>query len=459
MAFMKGKSQKAKGQNKGHRKVLQKPVEPVAFDGAVEVIGAKGDGLVQGPDGPVYVPYTAPGDIARIEAVGDRGTIVELVNPGPDRTDPSCLIYGECGGCALQHVSENFYRNWKETEVRGALRAAGIDPSVVAPMAAIPAASRRRAQFYITRNGDETTLGFYARRSRRLVSVDDCFVLHPALNKALPAFKLLAAAAPASWARFSMAVTLCEDGRGQEAFDLDFSNTTPLPDPSPQETARLMKAAKSAVKILRLSLHGAPLVTIEPPMVRFGEFIAAPPPGAFLQASIDGQEALINFVVDAITKSEWALKKLKPKIADLFCGCGTFTLPLSAHGTLTAYDSDEDGIITLNAAAKRAQSDGRKIKPVKAEARNLFTRPLNFKDLESFDAVVLDPPRAGAIHQARELAKAKTPMAVYVSCNPKSFARDAKILIDGGFSLRQVTPVDQFVYSSHIEIVSIFSRG
>lgn len=458
MASMKSKSRKPHG---GGKKSVPAPT-PKIFEAPVDHIGAKGDGLAQGPDGPVYIPYTAPGDVARIEAVGERGTVLELISQGPDRVTPSCPLYGACGGCALQHVSEEFYRQWKENDVRSALSAGGHDQDLIAPMLALPAASRRRAQFY-GRRGEEgggVEIGFYARRSRQLVAVDDCLVLHPVLNRALPDLKALAAATPARWRVFSMSVTLCEDARGQAAFDVDFSHKNTLHEPTSQDLTRLTNLIKkSGANIIRLSLEGAGLLTLDAPIVRFNGFAAHPPPRSFLQASLEGQEALIKAVSDAITNSAWALRKSRLKIADLFCGSGAFALPLSAYGAVSAYDSDEPAIATLKEAAKTAQRAGAKTKPITAEARNLFTRPLNFKELESFDAVILDPPRAGAVHQARELAKGKVPMVVYVSCNPKTFARDAKIMTDGGYLLRQVTPVDQFVYASHIEIVGIFTRG
>lgn len=454
----------------------------------VGAIGAKGDGVcapISGDDGEpaeagrdVYVAYTAPGDVIDAQVAGDRGRMTALVAPGPDRAPPPCAHYGVCGGCALQHVTSSFYRRWKHDQVVDALRVAGLDTDGlddggVAPLVEIDPASRRRAHFYVERfavdapgaevsevnavkdgavkdsAGNDSAvrdggvrLGFYERRSRRLVAVETCVILHPALSARLEALAALAAAAPAGWPRFALAVTLCDNG-----LDIDFAAKAPLGDPAPAEIERLASAMPAASAI-RLCANGAPLIARAAPVVSFAGVAVTPPPGGFLQASVAGQDALIALVAAAMKGAR--------RIVDLFSGCGAFTAPLARAATLTAYDSDEAAIAALKAGAAAARADG--LKPVTAHRRDLFERPLTPDELAPFDGAVIDPPRAGAIHQARLLAASTVPRVAYVSCNPKTFARDAAILIDSGYRLKRVTPVDQFAYSPHIELVGEFDR-
>ncbi|MEM9170499.1 MAG: hypothetical protein AAGC56_12705 [Pseudomonadota bacterium] len=430
---------------KARRPRAAPPGPSQVFEARIETIGAKGDGVAAGPDGPVFVPYTAPGDLVRVEAVGERGDMVALLEPGPDRAAPPCPHYGACGGCALQHLTADAYRALKRDALRAALAAAGLDPPL-APFLALPPGERRRATFHVRRRAGATgatpAMGFYARRSRRVVESWPCLVLHPDFARAEAPLRALAAAAPAAWDAFSMAVTRFDAG-----FDVDLRSTRPLAEPGPAEIAALAEAAPAA-NVQRLSIAGDPLVTFAAPTVRFDGLAVAPPPGGFLQASERADAALLAAVRDGLGAAR--------RVADLFSGCGTFALPLARARRVDAFDSDGPAIDALAAAASAVP--GR----LTARRRDLFDRPLGADELAAYNAVVLDPPRAGAPAQVKAIAAAgdRAPARlVYVSCNPKSFARDARILVDSGYALTHAAPVDQFVYAAHLEVVAAFVRG
>jgi 23S rRNA (uracil1939-C5)-methyltransferase len=307
----------------------------------------------------------------------------------------------------------------------------------VAPSFAIAPASRRRATFAFRR--DEGAFGFHARKSARVIALEECPVLDPALAARVGALGALAAALPGR--AFDLSATLCDNG-----LDIDAQGAGAIAGPALQRAAEAMRKAG----VVRLSVDGAPAITLEPPRLELGGVPVRPPPGAFLQASRAGEAALIARVKDALNGAK--------RIVDLFAGAGTFALPLAQSASLSAFDADRAAIEALKAAAADAQRAGLAIHPLKAEARDLFERPLSVKELKAFDAAVIDPPRAGAKAQSEALAQSAIRRLAYVSCNPASFARDAAILIKGGFTLAHVEPVDQFAFSPHIELVGMFRR-
>ncbi|MEK7265445.1 MAG: RNA methyltransferase [Pseudomonadota bacterium] len=404
----------------------------------VEDIAAGGDGVALVDGARVFTPLTAPGDLAEIDVRGDRGALVALVEKGADRSEAPCRHYGACGGCALQHLSPDYYRRWKRRRVIEALAREGFDEASVAETIETPAASRRRAVFAVKKAGGELSFGFNARRSAEIAAIDSCLILHQGLSSRLPALRALAAKIEAR--EFDLAVTLCDNG-------LDIAISGKTKEPRGPALADLMAAA-SAANAVRLSMNGDTMALFAPPLVRFDGIPVTPPPGGFLQASREGEAALIALVMGAAAGAK--------KIADLFSGCGTFSLPLARAATVFAVDSDSGSIDALTKAAAGAQAAGLNINPVKAQTRDLYERPLGAKELKAFDAVIFDPPRAGAQAQALELAKSGVPTIIGVSCNPVTFARDAALLRDGGYTLSQTTPVDQFVYSPHVELVGVF---
>lgn len=406
----------------------------------VEEIGSGGDGVARDGGGALYVPLTAPGDLAAVDVQGERGRIVELIEKSPLRADPSCRHFGDCGGCAFQHLDREEELRWKRSQVETALARAGVS-AMVGPVMAAPAASRRRAAFAVKRSAEALTLGFNARRSARIVTIEDCAVLAPALASRLSGLRAVAGLIPAG--AFDLAVTLCDNG-----LDLNIS-ASKLTTRSVTETPNLAAALRTA-GVARLSVNGDTALTFAEPVVAFDGVPVRPPPGAFLQASREGEAMLISLVKAAAGGAR--------KIADLFAGCGTFSLPLAKAASITAFDNDRAAIDALARAAAAAQSGEWLLKPLRAEARDLFARPLTARELKPFDAVVFDPPRAGAAAQAAEIGKSAVACVIGVSCNPQSFARDAALLAAGGYELRKVTPVDQFVYSPHVELVGVFAR-
>lgn len=424
----------------GHHRA-KKAASPARCEIArIEEIGAGGDGVAIIDGARVFVPLTAPGDVAEIDRRGERGTLVELKERSPHRAEPPCRHYGRCGGCSLQHLERAFYREWKRNRVASALAREGLGGTQVKATIETPTASRRRAVFAVKKIQGRALLGFNARRSADIVEIEDCLVLDASLTARLPALRTFSSqiAAPS----FDLSVTLCDNG-------LDIVVMGSAEAPRGASLAGVVNAARAA-GAARLSLNDEILALFAPPVVSFDGVCVSPPPGGFLQASREGEEALIALVKEAAAGAR--------KIADLFSGCGTFALPLAKMATVYAADADRASIDALAGAAANAQRAGSAINPVKADARDLFERPLTAKELKGFDAVVFDPPRAGAAAQAAEIAKSGVPLVIGVSCNPATFARDAAILAEGGYTLSHVVPVDQFVHSAHVELVGMFYR-
>ncbi len=445
--FLVNRSKAAKTKRKFHlaRSSRHRPKKAAApatrVVAAISAIGADGDGVAIIDGARVFVPMTAPGDVAEIDRRGDRGTLVSLIEEGGRRASPPCPLYGACGGCSLQHLTRDYYRDWKRARIVDALKREGFDGVDVGPVVETPAASRRRAAFAVGRQEGRTLFGFNRRRSSDIVDIDRCLVLHPDLQARLAGLRVLAGKIDAS--AFDFSATLCDNGLDVVAS----GNIRPLAGPG---LSVLIEAARAAGAV-RLTLNDETLVQFAPPIVSFDGIPVTPPAGGFLQASREGEAALIALVKTAAAGAR--------KVADLFSGCGAFALPLATRATVSAYDCDRAAIEALAGAAADAQRAGMKISPVRAEARDLFERPLAAGELKAFDAVVFDPPRAGAEAQAAEIARSAVPLVVGVSCNPSSFARDAAILKAGGYTLSQATPVDQFVYAAHVELVGIFRKG
>ncbi len=406
----------------------------------IEDIAAGGDGVGIVDGARIFAPLTAPGDLADIDLRGERGTLVDLIEKGPDRIVPPCGHYGSCGGCSLQHVTHGFYRDWKRSRLLQALAREGFDAAIVGGLIETPAATRRRARFAVKKLRGRALVGFNGRRSSTIEAVDDCLILHPGIATRLPALRALAMKIEA--AEFDLTATLCDNG-----IDVAISAAL-VKDPRGPALSDILSLLRGA-DVVRLSVNGETIAMTAAPVVRFDGVPVTPPPGGFLQASREGEAALINLVKAAAAGAR--------KVADLFSGCGTFALPLARAATVFAVDSDRASIDALLKAAAAAQGGG--LNPLKAETRDLFTRPMTARELKGFDAIIFDPPRAGAAAQAREIAASGVGAVIGVSCNPASFARDAAILRQGGFTLSQAFPIDQFVYSSHVEAVGVFRKG
>lgn len=403
-------------------------------------IGHRGDGVAATADGDAFIPYTLPGEIAETEPVAghpDRRDLLRVETPSPDRIAPFCPHFGICGGCATQHWAEAPYRAWKRDLVVTALKQAKIDADVGTLIDA-HGDGRRRAVLHARKHAtrDILEVGFSTLRAHTLVPIDACPVLAPAMAGTIPAAWAIAEALSPLKKPLDIQVTATLNG-----LDIDVRGSGAL---GPRQTGALARIAETH-KLARITRHGEMVTQRVAPMVQMGRATLVLPPGSFLQATQLGEETLARLVTDHAQKSK--------TVADLFCGVGPFALRLAEKSKVTAIDADA---AALEALTQAAHAPG--LKPVAVQKRDLFRRPLTAPELKSFDTVIFDPPRQGADAQARELAKSKVPLVIAVSCNAATFARDAKILIDGGYKLSAVAPVDQFKYTAHVEIVARLER-
>jgi 23S rRNA (uracil1939-C5)-methyltransferase len=401
----------------------------------IAAVGRLGDGVAETPAGRVNVPFTLPGEAVEIERDGERGTLGHVLEPSAERGPPVCRHFGICGGCALQHWHARPYLAWKRRPVAEALSRVGLETQINDVVDA-HGAGRTRAVFHAGRGSNPAALGFAQRRSHAIVELEECPVLAKPLEDALPLARELAKILSATRKPVDLHFTAVREG-----IDIDIRGAGKLPA---GVEAKLVSFA-AAKRIVRLTLHGNTVAQLAPPTIRIGKAVVTLPPGPFLQATEAGAALLTERVLEAVQGAK--------SVADLFCGVGTFALRLAEQMKVSAFDSNDAAIKALQAAAKVPG-----LKPVAAATRDLFRWPLKVEEFKPFDFVVLDPPRQGAEAQARELAKAKLKRIAYVSCDADTFARDAKILCDGGFKLVEVTPVDQFRYSAHVELVGIFKR-
>ncbi|HEY6022570.1 MAG TPA: class I SAM-dependent RNA methyltransferase [Pseudolabrys sp.] len=403
-------------------------------------LGHRGDGVADTPEGPVYVPYALPGETVTVERVAghpDRRRLVHLDKPSYERATPICKHFGACGGCALQHWSLAEYHLWKRSLVVEALAQA----NVIAPVDELidaHGAGRRRAVLHARRGThDVLEVGFTAPRAHHIVAIDECPILAPELAGALRAAWAIAETLKPTGKPLDIQTTATDSG-----LDIDVRGFGAL---NAERLAALARVAE-AHGLARLTRHGELVAQRAQPLLQIGRAKVPLPPGAFLQATTEGEATLARLVTEHIGKAK--------RLADLFAGIGTFALRLAERARVSAADSDADAIKALERGA--ATTSG--LKPVEAVQRDLFRRPFVASELKAFDGVVFDPPRQGAEAQARELAKSTVPLVVAVSCDAATFARDAKILLGGGYRLVAVTPVDQFRYSHHVEIVAKFTR-
>jgi len=403
-------------------------------------LGHRGDGIADTPDGPIYVPYTLPGETVTVERVAghpDRRHLVRVNKPSRERIEAVCKHFGACGGCALQHWSLAEYHLWKRSLVVQALAQA----SVIAPVGDLidaHGAGRRRAVLHARRGThDILEVGFTAPRAHHIVAVDECPILAPGLDDALPVVWAIAETLSPAGKPLDIQTTATGSG-----LDVDLRGSGAL---SAERLSALARVA-AAHNLARLTRHGELVAQRAQPLLQVGRCQVPLPPGAFLQATVEGEDTLARLVVEHIGKAK--------QVADLFAGIGTFALRLAERTGVSAADSDAAMIKALDRAASTTSG----LKPVRTQTRDLFRRPFMANELKAFDAVVFDPPRQGAEAQARELAKSAVPVVVAVSCDAATFARDSRVLLDGGYRLAAVTPVDQFRYSHHVEIVGNFVR-
>jgi len=401
------------------------------FEQTIESLNKRGEGVAADER---VVPGALPGETV----LWDAGSY-SVVSPRADRSTPICRYFGECGGCAAQHMGPAMYADWKRGSLVAALARAGVEAKV-GDLVDAHGAGRRRATFHARfHSHSREDVGFMRARAHDIVNIEDCPLFSPDMAGAIEAAKALAGELRNIGKPLDIQATATLNG-----LDFDLRGSGPLEGVE----LRKLTAAAERLDLARVSNHGAIVVERRPPQVAFGEARVTLPPGGFLQATIAGEEALANAAAAAA-----AVKGAK-RVADLFCGAGAFALRLAASHEVFGVDSDADAV----GALKRASGEARGLKPVEAITRDLFQRPLRPDELERFDAVLFDPPRAGALSQAHELSQSRVPIVVAISCNVDSFARDARMLVEGGYTIESITPLDQFRFSPHVETVAVFRR-
>ncbi len=400
----------------------------------IKRLGHLGDGIA---DGPIYVPAALPGEVVSGTLDGEHLRDPKIDTPSENRVKPPCSHAKSCGGCQLQHASDAFVSDWKRDVVRQALAAHGIAVDLGEPVMS-PPQSRRRATFSVRRTKKGALAGFHMKASDTIISVPNCQLVHPDLTAALRMVEALGVLGASRKGELSVLVTRSDTGldvsvMGGKEMDVDLH----------QSLAELAREYDLA----RIAWDGEIALQRRAPVLRLGSADVTPPPGAFLQATKEGEAALIDAVKQALTGAK--------RVVDLFAGCGTFALPLARDAMVHAVEGDRDMVNALDHAWRNAEG----LKRITHESRDLFRNPLLPDELSKFDGVVIDPPRAGAAAQVAELASAKIPRIAHVSCNPATFARDTATLIRAGYDVEWVQVVDQFRWSTHVELVALLRRS
>ncbi len=406
---------------------------------AIETMGAQGHGIARVGGEKIFIPYTLPGECVRVELHGQRAVAVQIETPSPERIEPACKHFGTCGGCALQHWAESSYKEWKQGLVTSALARAGIDASIE-PIGSYPLPSRRRATFTARSAGGNIELGYNASRTHAVVDLEECPILLPQIASALPHLKRALLAAMPSRSEAKISVTAAANG-------LDCAIEGPRLLPA--ACGRLANVL-GAAGFIRTIWNGELVLLAASPFVSFGGVRVTLGPNAFLQAVEACEHDMADWVLEALSQAN----AVSGPVCDLFAGLGAFTFPAARLAPVTAYEEDEGAVAALASAAKQAKG----LKPVSAVRRDLFRSPLGPMELNKFAGIVMDPPREGAEAQARALAASKAATVAMLSCNPTAFARDAAILMSGGFKLSRLAAFDQFRFSAHVEIAALFGR-
>ena len=397
-------------------------------------LGHHGNGITE--DG-YYAPLTLPGEVIRGTQSTKSLEEVKIIEPSSDRVHPPCSHFKTCGGCQLQHASDEFVSSWKVAVVAQALAAHGISTELRACLTS-PIASRRRATFSARRTKKGATAGFHARGSDVIVEIANCQLLDADLVAALPIIEAFAVIGTSRKGKLSAQVTASQAG-----LDIAIEGGKMLDGPM---HARLAQATETH-QLARLTWNKEMITMRHAPLQKFGVASVVPPPGSFLQATKEGQDDLLKTVKTILSDAK--------RVVDLFSGCGTFSLPLAETAEVHAVEVNKNMMAALDKGWRQAIG----LKKVTHEVRDLFRRPLLPDELDKFDTAIIDPPRAGADAQVATLCKSKIKNIAYVSCNPVSFARDAALLVASGYDLRFVQTVDQFRWSSHTELVGGFFKA
>ncbi|OJT96383.1 MAG: RNA methyltransferase [Rhizobium sp. 63-7] len=406
-------------------------------------LGAQGDGIAHTQDGPLYVPFALAGETVAVARIKSHGTIMSIATASPERQEPACRhfgpdgVNGTCGGCVLQHLKDDPYHAFKRNLVIEALQAKGLTPAVDDLVTARPG-ERRRVALAARKTEKDLLLGFNQAESHHIVAIEECPIAVPGIVARLGTIRAIGKAAAANAEPFR--ITVLETLSG---LDIAIDGLKAVSDKQRRATIEAVLAERG---IARVSINGEALVEPQKPQLDFGGVKVSPPPAAFTQATKPAEDAMAELVLAEVGKAK--------RIADLFAGTGTFSLRLARIGRVHAVESEDKALKALDLAARGAQG----LKPVTTEKRDLFRRPLTVQDLKVYDAVVFDPPRAGAEAQVKELARSSVKKLVAVSCNPLTLARDLALLVEGGYRITRVVPIDQFLWSSHVEVVATLEK-
>lgn len=412
----------------------------------IQRLGGLGDGVAVFEGQPVYIPYTLPQEKLRAEIVGVQGGVMraalrDVLEPSPERQPPACQHFTQCGGCSLQHLSPAAYTRFKSQTVQALAARLGIAPEVVQPLYAVGAGSRRRVELKVSVAKGQVKLGFLAAHSHHLVDVTMCPVADPAISALL--VPLRACLATLKHPSRILSAQLTALAAGVDMLLLVRERLKPV-------DIETLRAFASSCGLLRLvvqqeeaaqTLHGAA------PQLALGGMELELPSGAFLQASSKAQSAMTALVLEGLQGCE--------RIADLYAGCGAYSLPLVAQGAqVHAFEGAEPMVVALENTCRRYGLEQR----LQTQQRDLVTHPLPVRELVGYDGAVINPPRGGALPQVQQLAASGLRKLVMVSCNPVTFERDMAVLISQGFVVASLTAIDQFYWSHHLELVAILHK-
>jgi len=402
----------------------------------VDRLGQLGDGIIDTPNGEIFAPFTLPGEHIEGNVENGRVNSPKIIKPVSDRIKPACKHFKSCGGCSLQHASDTVISDWKIRKTQDALSQVNLHPEF-RPIINSKAGSRRRATFAAKRTKKGALVGFHGRASDVIIEISECPISDPILLSGMPAFSQFAILGSSRKAVLRISATVSGN-----SLDVKIDNGKKL---SATEISKFAQICNQ-FKILRLMWNDDVIAQSNPPSQKMGLADVIPPSGAFLQATKSGEAALIKTVLEIIGPSK--------RVVDLFAGCGTFALPISSKATVHALEGDANMIAALDSGWRAAGG----LHDIKSETRDLFRRPLMPDEFKKIDAIVIDPPRAGAVSQVVEIAKTNVGRIAFVSCNPATFARDASILCNNGYNLDWVQVIDQFLWNPHIELVAQFTK-
>lgn len=400
----------------------------------IKRLGSQGDGVAETETGELFIPFTLPGETVTAARERDRATLMAVLEASPLRIDPACRHFTECGGCAVQHLQDDAYHQWKRDKVVHALKGIAGDIGALVPCASH---TRRRVVLAARRADTGMLLGFHRHLSPEIIPIEECPISLPEIVAALDRLRSVADLVCATTKSFRMVVTVTGSG-----LDVAVYESGKLGENQRRVASNFIMANGFA----RLSIDDEIVIEPKKPVIMFGTVAVAVPPGAFLQATEAAEQAMADIVGGHLKRAK--------KVADLFAGCGSFALRLAAKSEVHAVEGDAAALSALDRGSRFATG----LKRVTGERRDLFRRPLTFKELNAFDGVVFDPPRAGAEDQSKQIARSDVPFVAAVSCNPVTLARDLRILMDGGYVLQSVTPIDQFLWSPHVEAVALLEK-